>query len=304
VELATDLSPSTILLRDLYQRMVLTRLVDEYCWQLYQSGRIGFVASCRGHEAAQVGTATCIRAGFDFTLPYYRDLGVVLTLGMTPYEVFRTYLQGWPPVEPVQPAVAIQHWGYHKHNMISGPVPVATQILHAAGIAFACKLRKSTAVAVAYCGDGATAEPDFAEGLSFATQHGLPAIFICEQDSLSDPQEPCRSRAPALPTLSTSSPCPQLTCRSLDGSDILAVHAAMSEALRQARDGQGPVLLELRIRRSAPGEAPDDGDPLVRCRALLQEQSAWSEAWHSSLLTRLRSEVEQALEDALRQSRS
>src|SRR2546421_5235135 len=187
--------PSAIL-RDLYARMLLTRLVDDYAWRLHQQGRVEFVASCRGHEAAQVGSAACIEVGKDFTLPYYRDLGVVLTIGMTPCEVFRTYLHmqqsetqhdhtDGPKDHDPKKQQATLHWGYHKHNMVTGPAPVATQILHAAGIAFACKLRKARAVTVAYCGDGATAEPDFLEGIKFAALHRLAAVFICEQDCLS-----------------------------------------------------------------------------------------------------------------------
>ncbi len=86
-------APSATLLKDLYARMLLTRIVDDYAWRMHAQGHIDFVASCRGHEAAQVGSAICIEVGKDFTLPYYRDLGVMLTIGMTPYEVFRNYLQ-------------------------------------------------------------------------------------------------------------------------------------------------------------------------------------------------------------------
>src|SRR5258708_39249686 len=146
--LMTSTVPPTTLIRDLYARMLLTRIVDDHAWRLYQESRIDFIASCRGHEAAQVGSAICIEVGKDFTLPYYRDLGVVLTIGMTPYEVFRTYLlanrrQADEARSIVQnkPADPVLHWGYHKRNTITGPAPVATQILHAAGIAFACKLR-------------------------------------------------------------------------------------------------------------------------------------------------------------------
>src|SRR5438105_4202470 len=158
--------------------MLLTRIVDDCAWRWYEQGRNGLVATCRGHEAAQIGSAICIEVGKDFTLPYYCDLGVVLTIGMTPYEVFRTYMQSvqtrlkpmggdthtdveqdrYMQSKDVQP---VPHWGYHKHNMVTGSVPAATHILHAAGIAFACKLRKATAVTVAYCGDEAISEPDF-----------------------------------------------------------------------------------------------------------------------------------------------
>src|SRR5712691_12668078 len=128
--------------------MLLTRVVDDYAWRLYGHVPNGLLVSCRSHEAAQVGSALCIEAGKDFTLPYYRDLGVVLNIGMTVYEVFRTYLQAyrqWVNDSSVRAETrsATLHWGYLKHNIVTGPAPVATQILHAAGIAFASKLRKS-----------------------------------------------------------------------------------------------------------------------------------------------------------------
>src|SRR5207245_3339036 len=141
-------TPSASFLRDIYARMLLTRIVDDCAWSLYEQGQIDLVASSRGHEAAQVGSVICIEVGVDFTLPYYRDLGVVLAIGMTPYEVFRTYLQ----VQQVQAKRTgeggsnsrndyvdikspVMHWGYHKHNMVTASVPVETQVLHAAGIA-------------------------------------------------------------------------------------------------------------------------------------------------------------------------
>src|SRR5690349_21129612 len=241
-------SVSSIILRDLYARLLLTRLVDEYAWRLHQQGRVEFVASCRGHEAVQVGSAVCIEVGKDFTLPYYRDLGVVLTIGMTPCEVFRTHLHMQPsetqhghPAGPQGHDSGKQqvtlHWGYHKHNMVTGPAPVATQILHAAGIAFACKLRKVRAVTVAYCGDGATAEPDFLEGIRFAAQHQLPAVFVCEHNCTDSDLS-----APPL-SLQTASLPDGLIHQRIDGTDVTAVYTAMQTAMQHAREGHGPVLL-------------------------------------------------------------
>jgi 2-oxoisovalerate dehydrogenase E1 component alpha subunit len=293
--------------------MLLTRLVDDSAWRLLQQGLIAFVARCRGHEAAQVGSAICIEVGKDFTLPYYRDLGVVLTVGMTPYEVFRTYLQmkqreaqsdhtdtrkgtssGRRP--------AALHWGYHKHNMVTGLAPVATQILHAAGIAFACKLRQARAVTVAYCGDGATGEPDFLEGIRFATHHQLPAVFICEQDCTHLQDERL-----SLPSCPPTIPLPDgLTYQRINGTDVIEVYTAMQAAMQQARERHGPVLLEMCVSRSVPGEHPSEedtaswNDPLARCQHLLQEQGAWDPVWAAQLHTRLSAEVERAMQDALR----
>jgi len=291
LEKSTHFSSRTDLLREMYMSMLLTRLVDAYAWEAYQQGRLGFVASCRGHEAAQVGSAVCIQVGQDFTLPYYRDLGVVLTVGMTPYEVFRTYLQTRLPPD-VQVAGShegapppVSHWGYHKHNLVSGPAPVATHIMHAAGIAFACKLRRSSAVTVAYCGDGATAEADFREGISFAALHQLSAVFICEQDC-SDPQ---------TSTLSTLALPSGLHHICMDGTDVLAVYTAMQEAMHRARSGDGPTLLELCVARAGNREH----DPLLHCERLLRAEGYWDEAWAHDLEARLRREVEQALTDVL-----
>jgi 2-oxoisovalerate dehydrogenase E1 component alpha subunit len=299
LEKSAQISDRLDLLRDMYASMLLTRLVDSSAWTAYQQGQLGFVASCRGHEAAQVGSAVCIEVGQDFTLPYYRDLGVVLTIGMTPEEVFRTYLQArqvshFSEQEDEQPYAASQpvsHWGYHKHNLVTAPAPVATQIMHAAGIAFACKLRKSPSVTVAYCGDGATAESDFREGITFAAQHQLPALFICEQDS-SAIQPSTLSTVP-LPT--------GLHHECIDGVDVLLVYTATQEAIQRARAGQGPTLLEIRVTRAEPGAIPADPvhDPLIHCQQLLQEQNGWDEDWARELEARLRREVEQALEDVL-----
>ena len=292
MEMITTTSTSNSLLRDAYTCMLLTRTVDDYALRLHEQEQIGFVASCRGHEAAQVGSALCIEVGKDFTLPYYRDLGVVLSVGMTAYEVFRTYLQAytqWVHDSSVRAEArpATLHWGYHKHNIVTGPAPVATQILHAAGIAFASKLRKSSAVTVAYCGDGAATEPDFLEGLTFAVLHQLPVVFVCEQDCAD--VEQASMRGLSLPA--------GLEHHLIDGSNVAVVYTAMQNAMQYAREGRGPVLLEMKVSRTVTRK---QRDPLLRCQHLMEEQGIWDEQWAADLQARLRTEVEQAMQDALR----
>ncbi len=294
---------SATFLKDVYTRMLLTRIIDDCAWGLFKQGQIDFVASSRGHEAAQVGSAVCIEVGVDFTLPYYRDLGVVLTIGMTAYEVFRTYLlahhrhaagEGMSTATTREGHVEgrpAHHWGYQKHNMITGAAPVATQILHAAGVAFACKLRKAQAVTVAYCGDGATVEPDFLEGITFAAQHSLPAVFICEQDC-SDGALSCLQELDLPPGL-------ERLC--IDGADVVKVYDAMQEAMLHARSGLGPVLLEMHVVRPDPERQEQlSSDALLCCQKYMEEQGVWDEQWASGLYTRTLAEVEQAMEDALR----
>ena len=300
---------SATFVRDLYSRMLLTRLVDDCAGRLQGAGDRCARISSRGHEAAQVASALCIEVGIDFTLPYYRDLGVVLTIGMTPYEVLRTYVlrQQQPlakemmpyggeegeEVPAVIPPPTMMHWGYAKHNTVTGTAPVATQILHAAGIAFSCKLRRAAAVTVVYCGDGATGEPDFLEGLLFAAQHRLPVVIICEQDDAASPIEEL-----SLP--------PDLEFRCVDGMDAIAVYTAMFPAMEYARTGQGPVLLEMKLARSVTTNDEMEAwqaDPLQRCQRYLEEQGIWDADWAAQLHMRLTSEVEQACQDALQSNR-
>jgi 2-oxoisovalerate dehydrogenase E1 component alpha subunit len=315
-------SPSTTALRDLYAKMLQTRIVDNCARRLYAQGHIDFVFSCRGHEAAQVGSAFCIEVGQDFTLPYYRDLGVVLTIGMTPYEVFRTYLLTHLHKQPSEDHsrrrwtahdAPVHHWGYHKHNTITGPAPVATQLLHAAGIAFASKLRKAAVVTVAYCGDDAISDPDFQEGIRFAAQEQLPVIFIYEQCcSHMTPSDNIYTECPLSHLQKTELP-EGLAYQCIDGSDIIAVYTAMQQAMHYAREGHGPTLLEMVVTHSRtemkaqPEEASDSlhekdhyTDPLVRSQRYLEQSDAWSEEWEAQLRARLTIEVERALQDALR----
>jgi len=193
------------------------------------------------------------------------------------------------------------HWGYHKHNTVTVPAPTATQILHAAGIAFACKLRKAPIVTVAYCSDGTTVEADFQEGIRFSAQHQLPVIFICEQDCTQNTTNSSSMQNRELP--------PGLTYQHIDGSDIIAVYTAMQRATQHARSGQGPVLLEMSVTRLASSlQAQKENeetnavrnDPLIRCQRYLHEQGLWDEVWANDLYTRLATEVEQAMQDALR----
>jgi 2-oxoisovalerate dehydrogenase E1 component alpha subunit len=314
--------------RDLYTRMLLTRKVDDCVCHLHQFGiqpsnaavALTFgqhgckevnegndlAPSCRGREAAQVGSAICIEVGMDFTLPYSRDLGVVLTIGMSPYEVLLTHVQyvqttgiqvseeqrarmNLAPTEGRQP---ISYWGYSKHNIVAGPVPVSTQILHAAGIAFACKLRKGSAVTVAYCGDEASAEPDFLEGITFAAQHQLPAVFVYEQDRAS-------ATLQALPLPGG------LEYHAIDGTDVIAVYVAMQSAMQHAREGHGPVLLELKVCCPLPDTLHTDGesqnDPLYNCQKYMEETNLWDDEWAAQLNRRLSADVGRAMQDALQE---
>src|SRR3954451_15676351 len=138
----------------LYRGILLARRLDQKIWGLNRMGKAAFVVSCQGHEGAQVGSAWAIRRGHDVVLPYYRDVGVVLTLGMTPYDVLLGVFAR--PEDPGSGGRQMPtHWGSSQLKIAPGSSPIATHIPHAAGIALAALTEDSDAVAVAYFGDGA-----------------------------------------------------------------------------------------------------------------------------------------------------
>jgi 2-oxoisovalerate dehydrogenase E1 component alpha subunit len=264
--------------------------------------------------------------GKDFTLPYYRDLGVVLTIGMTPYEVFRTYLQAHPTQYVGEPSEhgrekprAMLHWGYQKHNTVTGPAPIATQILHAAGIAFASKLRPAAVVTIAYCSDGATREPDFLEGIHFAAQHQLPIVFVCEHNHVQISTDALSAHSCINDVTGITLPA-TLTYQQCDGANIIAVHEAMQTAMQRAREKQGPTFLELHLQRFTPTlptysthftasnkadlamiTSAEQHDPLLRCQHMLQQVGQWNNEWAEQLSIRLSADVERAMHNALRE---
>src|SRR5687767_7899062 len=174
-----DLDNETLL--DMYWHMLLSRRLDERGWVLHRQGKIAFHISGLGHEAIQVAMGFAIKRGYDYVLPYYRDLALMITLGLTPAE-FMYGLYG-KQGEPSSGARQMpSHWGLKRANVVTGSSPVATQVPHAAGIALANKLRGEDRIAVTDLGEGSTSEGDFYEGLNWAGVHKLPMICVVQNN--------------------------------------------------------------------------------------------------------------------------
>src|SRR5882724_11539745 len=142
-------------LLDVYRHMLTARMLDERMWALNRQGKAPFVVSSAGHEASQVGTAYPLIRGSDFFVPYYRDLAVVLVAVLTPRDVLLgVYARADDPCNGARQMPS--HWGSRRLGIISGSSPIATQVPHAAGIAYAAKLRGEDAVVGCWFGEGAT----------------------------------------------------------------------------------------------------------------------------------------------------
>lgn len=296
---------------DMYYRMVLSRTADERMWILNRQGRAAFVISCQGHEAAQVGSARALRPGQDLFLPYYRDVGVVLSVGMTVREVMLGFLAR--AEDPSSGGRQMpNHWGHREHRILTGSSVVATQILHAAGAALAAKMRGEPSVVAVYFGDGCTSEGDFHEGLNFAGLYHLPVVFVCENNgwAISVPREKQMPTA----TVAERAAAYGFPGVVVDGTDVLAVYEATRAAADRARRGEGPTLIDAQTIRMTAHSSDDDDrvyrgadkeearrrDPVERFRSYLLDQGILSADRDAELRRRAAAEVDEAVELAER----
>jgi 2-oxoisovalerate dehydrogenase E1 component alpha subunit len=262
---ALGLTPDDLL--SMYRTMLTARLVDEAAIRLNRQGKAPFVVPVSGHEGCQIGTAWALERGRDVWVPYYRDLGVVLVAGMTPYEVFLgLFAKADDPASGGRQMPA--HWSSRRLGIISGSSVIGTQVPHAAGIAYAVKYRGEDAVVATWFGEGATSEGDWHEGLNFAGIHRLPLIFVCENNRYAISVE--QSKQMAVANVADRAPAYGFPGVVVDGNDVLACFAAMKEAVARARAGQGPTLIECKTYRFQP-HTSDDDDRSYRSREEVEE---------------------------------
>jgi len=263
----------------LYEHMVTCRHLDEVAFKLQRSGRMGTYPQNAGQEAASLGAAYALRRT-DWMVTCYRENPGLFWHGL--------------PMEYI-----LLHWmGDERGNQIPEDVratplsiPIGTQMLHAAGIAWGAKYRKQDTVVATFFGDGATSEGDFHEAANFAANLGLPVVFMCQNNgwAISVPSR-IQSSAPTFAQrgLSYGMPCIQV-----DGNDLFAVVKVMRDAAELARKECRPTFIEAVTYRLRDHTTADDArryrdpaelavwekrDPLLRLRAYMTQRKLWSDA--------------------------
>lgn len=240
---------------EMYRLMLLARKVDERMWLLNRAGKIPFVISCQGQEAAQVGAAFALEKNKDYVLPYYRDMGVVLTFGMTAKELM---LSAFAKAEDPNSGGRQMpgHFGQKKNRIVTGSSPVTTQVPHAVGIALASQMKKEDFITFVTFGEGSSNQGDFHEGLNFASVHKLPVVFMVENNkyAISVPIE----KQIACEKVSDRAVGYGMPGVTVDGNDPLEVYKAVKEAADRARNGGGPTLVEAVTDRLTAHSSDDD----------------------------------------------
>ena len=292
-----DLPPETLVW--LYENLVITRDLDVEFVNLQRQGELALYASCRGQEAAQVGAAACLRKT-DWLFPQFRELGVFLVRGIAPAQVAALWRGAW-------------HGGLDFTSKCCAPVavPIATNTVHAVGAAMAAQRLGEDSLTVAFFGDGATSEGDTHEAMNLAAVEKAPCIFYIQNNqwAISVPA----SRQYAVPTLAHRADGYGMPGIRVDGNDILACYAVMSEAAARARAGDGPTLIEAVTYRMEPHTTSDDAtryrtaeeiaewsarDPIARYRTYLQQSGVLTERIEKRVqarAVRLRAELRDAV---------
>lgn len=295
----TESGPTQEQLLEMFYYMLLTRRLDERLWLLQRGGKIPFVISPQGAEAAQVGAASAFRPKHDYFCPYYRDLGINLVAGVTPREVMLgAFARGDCPASGGKQMPS--HWGNRPLNVLSGSSPVTTQLLHAVGIAQAARMRGEDVVVYTCCGEGSSNQGDFHEALNWAGVHNLPVIFMVQnnQYAISVPLD----KQVAGGSIAARGAGYGMPGIEVDGTDLLEVYAAFRTAHERARMGEGPSLIEAKCLRITSHSSDDDQrryrepeelealkqkDPINRIRDYLTERQILDEAGLKKLESRI-----------------
>ncbi|GKV64552.1 MULTISPECIES: thiamine pyrophosphate-dependent dehydrogenase E1 component subunit alpha [unclassified Sporosarcina] len=294
----------------MYETMLMARRLDERMWLLNRSGKIPFVISCQGQEAAQVGAAFALNHKKDWIAPYYRDMGIVLHFGMTPKELM---LSAFAKAEDPNSGGRQMpgHFGQRKNRIITGSSPVTTQLPHAVGVALAAKMNKEDFITFVTLGEGSSNQGDFHEGMNFAGVHKLPAVIMVENNkyAISVPV----SKQLACEHVSDRAAGYGMPGITVDGTDPLTVYEAVKEAADRARSGEGPTLVEAVCYRLTAHSSDDDQrlyrdaeelenekklDPLLTFLHYLQETELLTEDKHDEIEQRVKEIVDEATEYA------
>jgi 2-oxoisovalerate dehydrogenase E1 component alpha subunit len=248
--------------------MLLQRQLDNRGFQLNRQGKIPFALGSEGHEALQAGAAMAFVRGNDILAPYYRDLGLVLGVGITPLDLLNNMFAREADVSGGRQFP--NHYSARDRGVLSISSIIAAHCPHAAGAAYALNYHGESGRAVlCSTGEGATSEGEWHEAINFSAVHKLPIVFLVQNNgwAISTPQ----AKQMAIVDVADKAAgygLPGLIC---DGTDPIATYRAMKVAMDRARGGGGPTLVEAKCYRLL-AHSTDDDDRVYRDREELAHQ--------------------------------
>ncbi len=268
----------------MYRNMLLGRRFDEQAVALTKQGRLAVYPSSRGQEACQIAAAMCLHAE-DWLFPTYRDSMALTARGIDPVEILGMLAGDWHCCFDAK-----------RHHTAPQCTPLATQLLHAAGLAHALTRKTTSAAVLALCGDGATSEGDFHEALNFAAVFRAPVIFLVQNNgfAISVPL----ARQSVAPSLAHKGVGYGIGSEQVDGNDPVAMLAVLDAARDYVLAGNGPVIVEAHTYRISGHTNADDPrryrtegevtewtarDPIRRLETFLRAQGLVDDAYAAAL---------------------
>ena len=254
-------------LRWVLRNMHLQRTIDNRGFQLNRQGKIPFATGSEGHEGIHAGAALAFHRGKDILVPYYRDVGLCIGVGMDPFDVLLgMFARG---AERQGGRQFPSHFTHHAIGIMSFSSIIAAHCPHAAGAAYSLKYRKEMDRAVLCCfGEGATSEGEWHEAMNFSAVQNLPIVWLCENNewAISTPRHHQMAIKDVIQK-AVGYGMPGVLC---DGSDPIAVYQTVKEALDRARTGGGPTLVEAKCYRFL-SHTTDDDDRTYRTREEIEK---------------------------------
>jgi pyruvate dehydrogenase E1 component alpha subunit len=295
----------------LYYMVMMRELEDRIELKLYRQGKIlGGCYTGRGQEAIPTGSAILARPD-DNVCPSHRDMAAFLIRGMTPREILAQYLGRVSG--PTGGRDGNMHMGCARRRILPIISSIGASIPVASGIALAMKYRDEPNIVFNYWGDGATSRGDWHEGINFATVQKLPIVYLCNNNlfAYSTPLD----KQMAVENIADRAPAYNMPAEIVDGNDVLAVHAATARAVKHARNGDGPYLIECKTFRIGGHSAHDaadyvpDGmreewskkDPILRLQKEMVDREWASEQDFKKLRQGILDEISKAVDWALEQ---
>src|SRR5437773_2322616 len=309
----------------LYRTMYLSRRLDDKEIQMKGQNRIFFQISGAGHEAILVAAGMCLKPGYDWFYPYYRDRALCLQLGMTPLEQLLQSVGA--EADPASHGRQMpSHWGHKKLNIVSQSSPTGTQLLQAVGCAeagYRAKLIKelkkrvknfrNDEVVYVSLGDGTTSEGEFWEALNTACNLRLPVVFLLEDNGYAI-SVPVEVQTPGGDVSKLISGFPNLYRQRCDGTDPVESLAVMRRAVDNCRKSRGPSFVHAKVIRPYSHSLSDDEklyraeaervadaqhDPIKRFGSLLVQEGFASQDELQQLKDEIDREINEAADIAL-----
>lgn len=295
-----DFANDKALLINLYHAMMRARIFDKKAIALQRTGKMGTYAPIHGQEAIATAIGNVMRPE-DVFVPYYRDYAAQFQRGVKMSEI-------------------LSYWGGDERGSqfacgsedLPICVPIASQCLHAAGIAFAFQYKKEARVAVVCIGDGGTSEGDFYEALNVAGLWKLPVVFVINNNQWAISVS--IQHQTASQTLAQKAIAAGIHGVQVDGNDVIATRDVIGKAIDKARSGEGPTVIEALSYRLSDHTTADDAtryqpkddvekakvkEPIARFKYFLEQQHFWDNTKEEALVEEISAQVQEAVDEYL-----